>query len=64
MYVGLVAAVVTVPAMWLTGLPLAGVGLCARALAAVAVSLVYDDRARVQRHEIEALRSRLDAAGL
>ena len=66
-YVGLVAAVVavaTVPVMWLTGLPLAGMGLCAGAVAAVAVSLVYDDRARVQRREVEALRSRLDAAGL
>ena len=66
-YVALVAALVAVVAtcvMWATGWPLAGVGLCAGAVAAAASCFAWDDRARIQRREVEALRSRLDAAGL
>ena len=54
-------ALVTVCVMWLTGLQLAGVGLSASAVAAVAVCLIYHGRARVQRREIEVLRGEVEA---
>jgi ABC-type bacteriocin/lantibiotic exporter with double-glycine peptidase domain len=60
-WASVLVALVTVCVMWLTGLQLAGVGLSASAVAAVAVCLIYHDRARVQRREIEALRGEVEA---
>ena len=60
-WASVLVALVTVCVRWLTGLQLAGVGLSASAVAAVAVCLIYHDRAGVQRREIEALRGEVEA---
>ena len=61
-WASVLVALVTVCVMWLTGLQLAGVGLSASAVAAAAaVCLIYHDRARVQRREIEVLRGEVEA---
>ena len=60
-WASVLVALVTVCVMWLTGFQLAGVGLSASAVAAVAVCLIYHDRVRAQRREIEVLRGEVQA---